>query len=263
MVQTMKKPLHRFALVRGIPDTFDQCIKHLDDPQSIDLDRARFQHGEYCQTLSRLGFELIALPPDGRDPDCAFVEDAAVIVDEKAILTHPGAESRRGQVEAVREVLARHREIDQIGPPGFLEGGDVLQAEDCLFVGITERTNLEGFRQLKGLLAGIPVRVIPVPMRKTLHLKTAFNYLGKGIMVVNEFDFDPAILSGFEILQSDPREAKKLSFLPTDKAVLVPDDCPRTREDFEKRGFGTNLLGLSEIRKAQAGLTCMSVLFRA
>ena len=261
MVQTMRAPLCRFALVRGIPDTFDQCIKPFDDPQSIDLDRARFQHGAYCQTLSRLGFELIALPPDTRYPDCAFVEDAAVIVDEKAILALPGAESRRGEVEAVRETLARHREIDQIQPPGTLEGGDVLRAEDCLFVGITERTNLEGLRQLKVLLAH-RVRVIPVPMGKTLHLKTACNYLGKGIMVVNDFDFDPAILSDFEILKSDPRETKKLSFLAAGEAVIVPDDCPRAQEEFEKRGFRTNPLGVSEIRKAQAGLTCMSILFR-
>jgi dimethylargininase len=100
-------------------------------------------------------------------------------------------------------------------------------------------------------------------MGRTLHLKTACNYLGNGLIVVNQFDFDPEVLSGFEILMTDPAEAGNLSFLPVVGSVLLPDDCPRTQEEFERRGWRTIGLGLSEIRKAQAGLTCMSIVFRS
>jgi dimethylargininase len=258
-----KDPVRRFALVREIPRTFDRCIKPLENPQMIDADLARFQHREYCNALSRLGLELIVLPADDRYPDCAFVEDTAVVVKERAIVTRPGAASRRGEVEAVRKALEPYRDIQPIRYPGTLEGGDVLVAEDRLYVGLTGRTNLEGYDQLKTLLEVTPRRMIPVPMGRTLHLKTACNYLGNGLMVVNHLDFSPDILSDFQLLMVDPAEARKLSFLPVEGSVLLPDDCPRTQEEFERRGWRTIGLGLSEIRKAQAGLTCMSILFHS
>ena len=258
-----RDPVRRFALVREIPRTFDRCIKPLEDPQIIDVDLARSQHREYCNALSRLGFELIVLSADDRYPDCVFVEDTAVVVGNRAIVTRPGAASRRGEVEAVCEALEPYKGIKRIHSPGTLEGGDVLVAGDWLYVGLTERTNQEGFDQLKALLEGTARRVVPVPMGRTLHLKTACNYLGHGLMVVNHLDFSPDVLSDFEILMTDPAEAWKLSFLPVDGSVLLPDDCPRTREEFERRGWRTIGLGLSEIRKAQAGLTCMSILFRS
>ncbi len=251
----------RFALVREIPDSFDRCIKPQEDPQRIDIPLARFQHKAYCQALSQMGLELIRLPSDERHPDCTFVEDTAVVIGDRAIMTRPGAESRRGELTAVREMLALVKHIDQIAEPATLDGGDVLQAEDVVFVGLSKRTDQDGFSQLKTLLKQNDLRVVPVPLGKTLHLKTSCNYLGKGLMVVNDFDFDPAVLKDFDIIQPDPSEAARLSFLPAGESVLLPDDCSQTRETFERRGWKTTVLGLSEIRKAQAGLTCMSILF--
>jgi dimethylargininase len=257
------KEQKRFALVREIPETFDRCLKPLEKPQTIDLELARHQHRKYCEALSQLGLELIILPGDNRYPDCAFVEDTAVIIGNQAIITRPGVESRRGEVKAVREALGPYMHIHRIVPPGTIEGGDVLLAENFLFVGLTARTNHEGLSQIETLLEKSPVRVVSIPVRKTLHLKTVCNYLGNGTMVVNRFDFDLAVWSGFEIIRSDPSEASKLSFLPVGQSVLLPDDCPKARKEFERRGWRTIPLGLSEIRKAQAGLTCMSILFQA
>lgn len=205
---------------------------------------------------------MIAVPADRRYPDCAFVEDTAVVIGQRAIITRPGVESRRGEVEAVREALAPYKHIERILPPGNLEGGDVLRVENRLFVGLTGRTNHEGFLQIEALLQKSHLRVVSVPMGRTLHLKTACNYLGKGVMVVNRFDFYPEVFSHLEMIRTDPSEASKLSFLPVDGSLLLPDDCSRAREEFEKRGWRTIPLGLSEIRKAQAGLTCMSILFQ-
>ena len=252
---------HRFALVREIPDSFDQCIKPRENPQIIDVPRARLQHRAYCQTLSQLGLDLIRLPSDKRYPDCAFVEDTAVVIGDRAVMTRPGAETRRGEVATVQEVLATYKRIDRIVEPATLDGGDVLQAEDVVFVGLSKRTNRDGFFQMEALLKESQRRVVPVPLGRTLHLKTACNYLGKGLMVVNSFDFDPAVLTEFSIIQPDSSEASKLSFLPVGESVLLPDDCPKTRGMFKRKGWNTILLDLSEIRKAQAGLTCMSILF--
>jgi dimethylargininase len=252
----------QFAIVRKIPATFDQCIKPLDSPLDIDIDLARLQHQKYCDTLSKLGFELIILPADNRYPDCPFVEDTAVVIGERAMITRPGAPSRRGEVAVVRHALAPYKRIEQIQPPGTLDGGDVLLAENHLFVGLTERTNQEGFSQMEALLKQSHIRMTPVPMGRTLHLKTACNYLGKGLMVVNHFDFSPSLLSDFEVILSDPSEASRLSILPVGEFVLLPEDCPKAQNELERRGLRTIMLGLSEIRKAQAGLTCMSILFQ-
>lgn len=257
------KSHHRFAIVREIPDTFDQCIKPLESPRAINVELARIEHQKYREALSHLGFELIVLPADSRYPDCPFVEDTALVIGDRTIITRPGAESRRGEVEAVCEALTPYKRVERIAPPGTLDGGDVLWAEDQLFIGLTERTNREGFRQMEALLKESPLHVVPVPMGKTLHLKTACNYLGKGLMVVNYFDFDSKVFSNFEIIQVDPSERPKLSFLSIDESVLLPEDCPKAGNEFEKRGWKTITLPLSEIRKAQAGLTCMSILFWA
>jgi dimethylargininase len=263
MMTIMKPNKHRrFALVREIPDAFDQCIKPLESPQTIDLELARAQHRRYCEALSQLGFELIVLPADDRYPDCTFVEDTAVVFGDRAIITRPGAESRRGEVDAVCEALSPYKCIDRILPPGSLEGGDVLLAEDRVFVGLTERTNQDGIHQLERLLRGSQLRVVSVPIGRSLHLKTACNYLGKGLMVVRFFDFNPEVLTDFDIIRPDPSEVSRLSFLPVNGSVLLPDDCPKAREEFANRGWKTIPLGLSEIRKAQAGLTCMSILFQ-
>ncbi len=251
-----------YALVRGIPDSFDQCIKPELGPQPIDIPLVRAQHRAYVEALSLLGGVVIMLPPDDRYPDCPFVEDTAVVLDGRALITRPGAPSRRGEVAAVAEVLGHFLELTFMDAPANLDGGDVLQIGDKIFVGRTNRTNDAGVAALADW-AGKSREVVPVDLAGALHLKSIVNYLEKGIVVISGCVADPPVFSKFNILKAPDDEAARLSFLPLGEHVLLPMDCPEAVRLFQKEGFTPIPLDISEIRKAQAGLTCMSVFFEA
>jgi len=256
------KEIMKYALVREIPDSFDRCIKPEVNPQPIDVGGARAQHLAYREALSSLGYTLIVLSPDNLYPDCPFVEDTAVVLNGRALITRPGALSRRGEVGAVAEALCHFLELTRMEAPATLDGGDVLRIGHKIFVGRTNRTNDEGIATLAAW-AGSSYEVTPVNLEEALHLKSVVNHLGKGIIFISGKGVDTAVFSGFEVVEIKGREAKRLSFLPVGNTVFLPSDCPETRALFESKGFTTIPLDIYEIRKAQAGLTCMSVLFEA
>ncbi len=251
-----------YALVRGIPQSFNQCIKPESVPQPIDVALARQQHRRYCEILSEFGYTLVFLPPDNQLPDCPFVEDTAVVVKTHALITHPGSRSRRGEVKATAEVLGHFLTLTSMEPPATLEGGDVIQIENKIFVGRTVRTNDAGIAALKDWV-GASMEVVPVDLTGALHLKSIVNYLGKGIVVISGSGVDPAVFSEYRVLKIPEEEAPRLSSLPLRDSVLLPMDCPLSGRLFQAEGFTLIPLDISEIRKAQAGLTCMSVLFQA
>ncbi len=250
----------KYALTRGIPSSFDQCIKPENDPQPIDVALARQQHQCYREILSELGRTVLLLPPDDELPDCPFVEDTAVVVGNKAFITHPGAVSRRGETAATAEILGHFLELTRMKPPATLDGGDVLRVGTTIFVGRTERTNDAGIQTLAEW-AGPSHTVIPVELMGALHLKSIVNALSDDLVVISGDGIDPAVFSGYKILKAPKEEAPHLSFLPLGDRVLLPLDCPETGRMFQEEGFTLIPLDVSEIRKAQAGLTCMSVLF--
>lgn len=260
----MDNPIRKilYALVRGIPDSFDQCIKPEVDPQPIDIALARAQHRAYVEALSLLGGVVIMLPPDDRYPDCPFVEDTAVVLDGRALIARPGAPSRRGEVAAVSEILGHFLELTHMDAPATLDGGDVLRIGHKIFVGRTARTNDAGIEAL-AVWAGNDYEVIPVPLGEALHLKSVINYLGKKTVILSGNGVSASVFSGFEVIEIGDAEVGLLSFLPIYETVFLPSDCLKTKRLFEERGFLTITLDVSEIRKAQAGLTCMSVLFEA
>jgi dimethylargininase len=250
-----------YALVRGVPDSFDRCIKPSTN-QPIDINRARVQHRAYREALSHLGYTLLVLPPDDHYPDCPFVEDTAVVIKNRVLITFPGAPSRQGEAAASKKALQHFLKVDSMEPPATLDGGDVLQIGNKIFVGHSSRTNKKGIETLTRW-AGADYNVISVPLGEGLHLKSSVNYLGKGIVIVSGGGFDSAVFSDYDVVSVQGGEAARLSFLPLGETVLLPSDCPETRSVFESRGFNTIPLDISEIRKAQAGFTCMSVLFEA
>ncbi|KAG0612001.1 hypothetical protein M758_7G182600 [Ceratodon purpureus] len=165
------KMVSRIAIVRGVPDSFCDALSMTPPPQPVDLERARLQHAVYVDVLKDLVQEVIELPADNKYPDCPFIEDTAVVIGNRALITHPGAASRQGEEEAIREALKQLRiHISEVEPPGLIDGGDVLYASGMLFAGNSSRTNVAGIESLQKAFPDVRVHTIRVG--EGLHLKS-------------------------------------------------------------------------------------------
>lgn len=248
-------------MLRRVADTFDRAIT-LDPTIKPDVALARNQHNTYSRLLSEAGFELDLLPPDERFPDSVFVEDAAVMVGDVAVITRPGAEARRGETVAVAERLSRHFRLFEIEPPGTIDGGDVLIIGRTLYVGLSQRTNRSGIGKLTTVARDQGMQVVSVPVVGALHLKSVVLPVADEMVVVTEGAVDESLLDGLEIIREDPEERMQFSALPLGgDRVLVTASAPRTAGSVEKRGLEMVPIDISEFQIADGGLTCMSILF--
>jgi dimethylargininase len=250
------------ALTRDISPALAECeLTHLDRAP-IDVARARRQHKAYERALASVGCAVQRLPADEDMPDSVFIEDTAVVLDEVAVITRPGAESRRAETEAVADALASHRPLVRIQAPGTLDGGDVLVADRTVFVGLSARTNEAGIEQLRGALAPFGYDVRAVPVRGCLHLKTAVTRVGGGRLLINR-DWVPAeAFAGWALIDVDPSEPFAANALRIGDAVIYPDAFPRTRERLESHGTRIVPVPADELAKAEGGVTCCSLVFR-
>jgi dimethylargininase len=249
------------AFTREVSPAMNRCELTFLDRQEIDLERAGAQHCRYRDCLSDLGAQVITLPAEPDLPDSVFVEDPAVVVDEIAVMAHMGAASRRLESESLGAALARFRPLHWMQPPATLEGGDVIRAGRTLFVGASLRTNAEGIVQLGDALAPYGYDVRAVPIRDCLHLKSGACYLGRGVMLANRAWVDAAPFDGYRIL--DVAEEWAADVLPIGGVVLMPAGFPKTQALLEREGFPVNAVDVSELQKAEAGVTCMSILFES
>lgn len=249
------------AVVRGVPPTLARCEISFREREPIDLDRAIAQHAEYAALLRSLGLEVVELPADPAFPDCCFVEDVAVVLDEVALLTRPGAASRQGEVAAVEAALARYRPIETTPSPATLEGGDVLRVGRTLFVGRSARTNDAGSARLAAVAEPLGYRVVPVPVTGCLHLKSAVTALDQERLLVNRAWLDPGPLRGFELEDVAPEEPGAANVLRVAGLVIAHPGFPRTLERIAALGYVVRPLDVSEFLKAEAALTCKSLLF--
>ncbi len=253
------------AIVRPPADTLGQCeLTHLAR-QPIDPAAARAEHAAYCRLLERAGFEVVALPADPAFPDGVFVEDTAVILDEAAVLCRPGASSRRGEVASVAACLARHRPLRTCpervdGVPVTLDGGDVLVVGRQLFVGLGTRTHRQAVQWLRETLAPEGYAVSGVEVRGALHLKTAVTALDEATVILNPAWVDPAHFRGFRVVVVDPAEPMAANVLDLGEQKVMNAACPRTIRRVETAGFAVAAHDLTELAKAEAGLTCSSLL---
>ena len=226
-----------------------------------DYETLLLQHAAYISTLQDLGLSVEVLKPLQEYPDAYFVEDTAVVTKEVAIIARPGAESRRGEELEVEPVLARHIPVAPIQAPGTVEGGDVLMVGKDVFVGISERTNQEGAHQLAEILAPYDYQVTTIPVSAGLHLKSSVNYAGENsLLVAQDYAGIPA-LNGYEKIIVDPRETYAANVLWINGSLLIPSGFPETRGKLEKLGLPLIELDVSEARKMDGGLTCMSIRF--
>ena len=228
-----------------------------------DLALALAQHEAYCRTLERLGVSLVRLAPDPEFPDSTFVEDAAIVTGRGAILSRPGAASRAGETAAIGAVLSRwFPELDGITPPGTLDGGDVSDAGEHYFIGRSARTNAEGAAQLAGWLGdrGFGSSVIDTRgMPGLLHLKTGLSWLGgRRLLATGEVGGHEA-LGGWEVVRVPAGEEYAANCIRVDDAVLVPEGFPATGVLLGELGYDVVPLSMSEYRKMDGGLSCLSV----
>ena len=253
-------PRYMFALVREVSPQLAQCeLTHLART-AIDAQRAARQHREYTQALQALGCTLEWLPPLPHCPDGVFVEDTAVVLPEIAVVTRPGAISRRPETPSVATALAQRAGVSLIAEPGCLEGGDVLHIGRTLHVGVSKRTNAAGIAQLAALLQPYGYRVAPVSLAGCLHLKSACSFIPPDVLLVNPHWVEPATFRPLRVIAVDEREPHGANTLTIDGTTLVSDAYPHTRSRLEAAGVGTRAVDVSELHKAEGGLTCLSLL---
>jgi dimethylargininase len=249
------------AVTRAVSPAIVHCELSFIDRRPINLALAQEQHHAYESLLGKLGARVVSLPAEPSLPDSMFVEDPAIVLDELAVILPLGTETRRREALSLAQALARFRKLEHISLPGTLEGGDVLRIGRKLFVGLTKRSNAEGIRQLAAILAPYNYEVVVVPVTGCLHLKSAVTHLGRNTLIANRAWFDVKPLSGHQWIDVDPAEPHAANALALADTVIFPASFPRTRARIEARGFHVTPLDISELQKAESGLTCSSLLF--
>jgi dimethylargininase len=250
------------ALTREISPALESCqLTHL--PRlPIDLDRAREQHAAYEWALVEEGCTVRRLDSGPDMPDAVFIEDIAVVLEEGAVICRPGAEPRRAETPGVVAALVRHgRPLQQIQPPGTLDGGDVLVIGREVFVGASTRTNRAAIDQLSGMLAAVGYTVRAVAVRGCLHLKSAVTTVAPDTLLVNRDWVAAEAFRGHALVDVDPQEPHAANALAIGDVVIYPASFPRTRERLERRGLRLRPVEVDELQKAEGAVTCCSLLF--
>jgi len=228
----------------------------------IDVARALRQHEAYEQVLRALGVDVRVLAVNEDCPDGVFVEDVAVMLDEGAVITTMGTPSRRGEIAAIRRAVAEVRDVVDTALPAMLEGGDVLRLGRTLFVGLSSRTNAEGSAALTAIAAPLGYAVVPVEVPGALHLKTCVTALDDETCLVNRAWLDVSPFSRFRLVDVAPGEPWAANVLRLEHDLVMNAAYPATAEIVRDLGYRVHEVDISEFAKAEAGLTCMSLLFR-
>lgn len=251
------------AITRQVSPGLGACELTYMDRGAIDPRRAARQHAAYENALRAMGAEVVSLPPEPGMPDCCFVEDTALVLEGVAVLARMRRASRAPEVALVERLLSSQREIARINPPGTLEGGDAFLVDRTIFVGLSTRTNEAGVSQLRAIAEPIGYTVVAVPVTGCLHLTTGASWLGDRRVLANPawIDTSPISAAGAEVVAVHPDEPWAANTLRLNARTLVGGCFPRTREIVGSLGVETDAVDISELMKAEAGLTCMSLLF--
>ena len=250
------------AFTRAVSRKIRECaLTHLKR-QPIDADLARTQHSAYEEALERAGLEIVRLPELADDPDAVFVEDTAILLGSHAVITRPGSPSRVDEIASTKLGLEPHFTVHRL-VSGTLDGGDVMRIERTLYVGLSSRTNTEGALALRSIVAPLGYEVVLVEPRQCLHLKTAVTFAGKDgsgtpRILVNPDWVDPAIFKNVEpIATSEPAAA---NCLRAGIQLILPAGNSSTAAQLSRLGYSLVELDVSELQKAEAGVTCMSLI---
>ena len=247
------------ALTRPVSRSFADCELTYLARAPIDVGIAEAQHAEYERALGACGWRVQRLPSAHDMPDAVFIEDTAVVLDEVAIITRPGAASRVGEVAAVAAALDGLRPVLHVAAPGTMDGGDVLVTGRSIFIGCSTRTNLDAIAQVRRMVAPHGYRVTAVAVGGCLHLKSAASSLGEGRLLINP-QWAPAELHSLDCIEIHPEEPQAANVVHAGPRLLAPSAHPRTRERLEEHGFEVMTVDVSELAKAEGAVTCCSLL---
>lgn len=248
------------ALTRDVSSRIADCeLTHLAR-QPIDFDIAVDQHRNYEYALEKLGYRVRRLPPLPQHADSVFVEDTAIVLRELAIMTRPGAESRRGEVQSVADVLREYRNVFQIDAPGTIDGGDVLVSGATIYVGESTRTNQDAVTQLSALVTPCNYQVRRVRVSGCLHLKSAVTRVGDDTFLLNPRWVDASLFEGLRTIEVHPDEPAAANAVLTPAGVIYAGGFPQTRLRLEQAGINVFEVGMSELQKAEGAVTCCSIL---
>jgi len=248
------------AFTRPVSRAMNQCeLSHLARTP-IDLVLARQQHEHYEHALASCGYSISRLPAADDQPDAVFVEDILLVVDGLAIITRPGAESRRGELAGLSDALPTSLTQASITAPGTLDGGDVLRIGQRVFVGRTARTNDDGIRQLTALLSPLAITVTPIAVTACLHLKSAVTAVGDDLVLLNPAWIDRHLFAAYRVVHTDPGEPSAANALRVHDRVIYSSSHARTAERLRGAGLQLLTVDVSEVEKAEGAVTCCSVL---
>jgi dimethylargininase len=256
------------AITRAVSPAIADCLLTYMDRDPIDAHKAATQHDAYCALLQELGVSVVRLPADPECPDSVFVEDIAVVADEVAVLARMHDPAREPEVDKIAEVIGGYRPLERIEEPGTLEGGDVIRVGRTFFVGLSTRTNAEGAQQLKKILEPHGYQVKTVAVTGCLHLSTGASHVGDGLMLVNPNWVDSTAFTRSEdpalrVLNVPDDEPWAANTMLVRDTVVMPAGFLKTCAMLERHDRTVRTVDISELMKAEAGLTCMRKLFEA
>jgi dimethylargininase len=241
---------------------------HLQDGERTYVDAARVdyplaieQHAAYCGALQACGVGVMTLDVNRDMPDCVFVEDTAIVLEEAAIMMSMGAQSRRGEPAGIERALRPYRDIDRVNLPATIDGGDVVRSGHTLYVGASPRTNAAGIAALRNVVRRYGYEVIGVPVLQCLHLKTACSALPDGRLLVNREWIDVAALPISRLVDVPATEPWSGDVLVIGNQIVASDAFPETAALLERSGFGVRPVAVSEFAKVEGGVTCLSLIF--
>ncbi|HEX4274359.1 MAG TPA: arginine deiminase family protein [Bryobacteraceae bacterium] len=249
------------ALTRAVSRSLASCELTWLTREPIDIELAIAQHTRYEEALGAMGVRVMPLAEQPDLPDAVFVEDPLFVVDEVAILTRMGAESRRAESESLASAIAPYRSLRRIDAPATLEGGDIMRVGRDIFAGLSTRTNAEGILQLRRELEPFGYRIRPVEVRGCLHLKSACCSIGGEKILVNRAWLDAAALDGYDLIDVPADEPEAANVLRIDDGILMAAAFPGTAEIVRRQGLEVRIVDISELMKAEAAITCSSVIF--
>lgn len=245
------------ALVRKPGPGFSRALSKHPDKNKIDLATALHQHEGYVKALIQAGGKVEHLPPQDHLPDATFVEDTAVVLDDKFLLCPMKEPSRQEEVQSTATVLRTYRDCVTMDSPATLDGGDVMDTPGTIFVGLSKRTNLRAIQALSQLTAK---KVVPVAVTKGLHLKSATTFIGNNLLVIDPTRVDTSNLKHFDWIEVSPSESYAANCLALGNVVLIPTGFPDVRDEILAHGFKTLELEMSEFEKADGSVTCLSLI---